>query len=102
MQRHKSRRHQHAANTRWREERAQAERDAGIPDRQPEVDGRSVRYLDLRDYGGPLVRAEPRLGYCSCRFFDDETGELLACCTMKQALIELSRKLPPLRRMDGA
>jgi hypothetical protein len=50
MQRRKSKRHQLAARARWRnaEARAQAERDAGIPDREPATDYRQPCTIDLR------------------------------------------------------
>lgn len=102
MQRRKSSRHVRAANARWRaaETRAQADRDAGIEDAPMPTDVRTAQTLDLRDHGGPLVRIEPRLGYCSCRFIDADTGAMLMCCTLKQGLIELSRRLPAVRRHD--
>lgn len=99
MRHRKSRRHSDAARIRWArwraaECRAQAERDAGIPDRPPLTDCRDTIVLDLRSYGGKRLRIEPRLGYIACRVFDDETGDLLACCALKTALHDIAAKLP--------
>lgn len=62
MQRRKSKRHQRAANSRWREHRAQAERDAGIADRPLPADCRDPITLDLRSAGGELLVLEPCAG----------------------------------------
>lgn len=94
MQRQKSRRHQRAANTRWRRDRAQAERDAGIPDRELLTDCRDPLELDLRSYGGPRLRIEPRIGYIACRVIDLDAGEVVASCALKTALHEIANKLP--------
>ncbi len=59
MQPRKSQRHVNAANTRWRSDKAQAERDAGIPDRPLPVDARDPISLDLRSAGGDLWMLEP-------------------------------------------
>lgn len=77
----KSRRHVHAANARWRaaELRAQAERDDGIPDRPAPIDTRQPITIDLRSYGGPCVRIEPRVGYIAVRARDEATGVVTAC-----------------------
>lgn len=94
MQRRKSLRHRGAANTRWREHRAQAERDAGIPDREPMTDCRQPLELDLTSYGGPRLRIEPRLGYIACRVIDVSTGEVVQCAAMKTALHRIADSLP--------
>lgn len=96
MQRQKSRRHQRAARARWRaaEGRAQAERDAGIPDRELLTDCRDPLELDLRSYGGPRLRIEPRIGYIACRVIDLDAGSVVACCALKTALHEIANKLP--------
>ncbi len=86
MQRHKSVRHQRAANARWREVAAQAERDAGIPDREPIEDLRQPFDLDLRTWGGRHLRIEPRHGYISARAVDADTGEVVACAALKTLL----------------
>jgi hypothetical protein len=62
MHRRKSNRHQRAAKARWRADRAQAERDAGIPDRPMPTDCREPITIDLRSAGGPLLTLEPCLG----------------------------------------
>lgn len=93
MQRPKSRRHQRAANARWRKDRAQAERDAGIPDRELLTDCRDPLELDLSSYGGPRLRIEPRIGYIACRVIDLDTGAV-ACCALKTALHTIADKLP--------
>jgi hypothetical protein len=86
MQRRKSLRHQHAANTRWRAERAQAERDAGIPDREPEADAREPFDLPLKRAGFRDLRIEPRLGYVAWRAVDTDSGEVLRCAALKELL----------------
>jgi hypothetical protein len=96
MQRHKkSRRHQHAARCRWRavKARAQAEREAGIPDREPLPDTRQPITLDLRSYGGQLLRIEPRLGYLACRL-TDEAGNVRDCAALKTLLHRIADSLP--------
>ena len=42
--------------------------------------------LDLRSYGGRLIRIEPRIGYVAARAVDDETGEVLHCAAVKELL----------------
>ena len=93
MHKPKSRRHQTAANARWREVAAQAERDAGIPDRPPLTDARAPIEIDLRAYGGPWLRIEPRLGYIACRATDQETGAV-ECAALKTLLHALADRLP--------
>lgn len=99
MHKRKSRRHVIAAAARWRaaEARAQAERDEGIPDREPVRDSRQPIVLDLRSYGGRLLTIEPRHGYISVRVLAD--GAVLHCAAMKQALHWIADELP---RMLGA
>lgn len=98
MQRHHriSLRHSMAARVRWAraEQRAQAERDAGIPDRPMQGDRRQPITLDLRSYGGQLLRIEPRIGYVACRLVDDETGEVLRCQAIKELLHRIADDLP--------
>ena len=89
----KSRRHQKAANARWREDAAQAQRDAGIPDRPPLTDARTAIEFDLRTYGGPWLRIEPRIGYIACRATDQETGAV-ECAALKTLLHGLADSLP--------
>ena len=95
MQRRKSRRHVHAANVRWRaaEDRAQAEREAGIPDRPADIDLRQPFDLDLRTWGGPALHIEPRLGYIAARARDLETGAV-DCAALKTLLHRLADALP--------
>lgn len=94
MQRQKSRRHQRAANARWRKDRAQAERDAGIPDRDPLTDCRDPLELDLRSYGGRRLRIEPRVGYIACLVIDVDAGEVVACAALKTLLHRIADQLP--------
>lgn len=86
MQRPKSRRHQRAANARWREARAQAERDSGIPDREPVVDAREPFDLPLKSAGFRDLHIEPRLGYVAWRAMDKDTGEVVRCAALKELL----------------
>ena len=104
MQRPKSRRHQKAAHARWRAaaERAQAERDAGIPDREDVPDFRQPISLDLRSAGGELWHIEPRRGYVSWRALD-EAGQVRECAALKTLLTRIAAKLPRLvsaRRLE--
>lgn len=105
MQRRKSKRHQLAARARWRnaEARAQAERDAGIPDREPVTDYRQPCTIDLRGAGGPLLTLEPRLGYLAWRQLD-KSGQVTDCAAIKTLLHRLADSLPrmlsPSRALD--
>ncbi len=95
MQRRKSARHVRAARARWRaaEERAQAARDAGIPDRPLPTDCRDTIILDLSSYGGKRLRIEPRVGYIACRMID-ESGEVKDCAALKTLLHRIADSLP--------
>lgn len=101
MRHRKSRRHAHAANCRWREWRAAAERDRGIEDRLPVVDTRQPIDLDLRCVGGPRVVLEPRAGYMAWRLRDADTGEVTRCAAIKTLLREIADSLPR-QRAPGA
>jgi uncharacterized protein YbaR (Trm112 family) len=94
MQIRKSARHVRAANTRWRADKAQAERDAGIPDRGPEPDCRQPFLLDLTSYGGRRLRIEPRRGYVASRAVDESTGQVLHCAAIKELLHRIADELP--------
>lgn len=95
MQRPKSARHVKAAQAKWRaaEARAQAERDAGIPDREDVPDLRQPFPLDLRSAGGELWHIEPRLGYVSWRALN-QAGEVKHCAALKTLLTRIAAKLP--------
>ena len=95
MHKRKSQRHQRAANVRWcyAEARAQAERDAGIPDRPPIIDTRQTIDIDLTSHGGPRLRIEPRVGYVSCRLVNLDTGAV-ECAALKTLLHTLADNLP--------
>ena len=95
MHRPKSRRHAAAANARWRarELRADAERDAGIPDRTPQ-DNRAPFALPLKACGYRDLRIEPRLGYVAWRAVDAETGEVLHCAALKELLRWTASQVP--------
>lgn len=103
MQNRKSKRHQIAANARWlaAEQRAQAERDSGIPDREPVVDGRQPLSIDLRCVGGPHLTLEPRRGYMAWRQVDASTGAVLRCAALKTLIREIADSLPR-QRAPGA
>ncbi|MEY2854600.1 MAG: hypothetical protein RL030_1732 [Pseudomonadota bacterium] len=91
MQRRKSARHIMAANARWRaaEARAQAERDAGTPDRPALVDHRQPFDLDLTSWGGPRLHVEPRLGYIAARAIgDDGTVTVAALKTLLHGIAD--------------
>jgi hypothetical protein len=93
MHRRKSIRHQHAANARWRADKAQRERDDGIPDRAPMTDARQPCVIDLRGAGGPMLTLEPRLGYIAWRQ-RDEAGAVTDCAALKTLLHRLADMLP--------
>lgn len=95
MQRRKSKRHQWAANARWRarEAQAEAERQAGIPD-APIGDVRQPFDLPLRSIGYRDLRIEPRLGYVAWRAVDYATGEVVHCAALKELLRLIARDVP--------
>lgn len=100
MHRRKSRRHQYAAQARWRkaERRAESEREAGIGDRAVREDARQPITLDLRTWGGPHLHIEPRVGYIAARALNAETGSLVRCCALKTMLREIADALPRMQR----
>jgi hypothetical protein len=63
-----------AARDATAERRAQAERDAGIPDRPAPVALPPI-VLDLRGAGGPHWRAEHKPGTCRWCVYDADSGE---------------------------
>ena len=95
MRRSKSQRHVISARARWRAAavKACAERSEGIEDRQRLTDAREPIEIDLRSYGGTLLRIEPRLGYISVRVTDTTSGEVV-CCALKSALHRIADSLP--------
>lgn len=94
MQRHKSRRHVNAANTRWRAVRAQDERDAGIPDEPIIEDCRQPFDMPLSALGWRDVTLEPRRGYIAWRCVDTASGEVLHCAASKELLRWIAAQLP--------
>lgn len=101
MQRHKSQRHVNAARARWRaaEERAQWERDSGIPDREPMTDARQPFTLDLSACGFRSLRIEPRIGYVAWRAVDVDTGDVLHSAALKELLHWIADALPRMLAM---
>ena len=95
MQKRKSQRHVNAAAARWRnaEARAQAERDAGIPDRT-DTDCRQPFALPLSAAGWRDLRIEPRRGYVAWRAVDVGTGEVLHAAALKELLHWIADKMP--------
>ncbi len=85
----------YSASCRWRAagQRAQAERDAGIHDREPIVDARQPIEIDLRSYGGDLLCIEPRVGYVAVRVLDG-SGSVLHCAAIKTVLHRIADGLP--------
>lgn len=79
-------------------QKAQAERDAGIPDRAP-ADVREPISLDLRSAGGRNLRLEPRRGYIAWRAVDVDSGVVLEGGALKTLLRMIADDLP---RMLGA
>ena len=92
MQRRKSKRHQRAANARWRADRAQAERDAGIPDRPMPTDCREPITLDLRSAGGPIIVLEPCFGKIAWKMRDGD--QVKARAALKTLLHRIADELP--------
>jgi hypothetical protein len=84
----------YSANARWRaaEARAQAERDAGTPDRPMLTDMRRPFDLDLTTWGGPRLHIEPRIGYIAARAID-QTGAVQVAA-LKTLLHRLADSLP--------
>ena len=78
---------------------AQAERDAGIPDRAVPDDVRQPITLDLRSAGGRHLRLEPRRGYIAWRAVDVDSGVVLDGGALKTLLHAIADDLP---RMLGA
>lgn len=76
---------------RAQERRAQAERDAGIPDRT-DADFRTACFVDLRGCGGPLLTLEPRRGYHAWRMVQD--GKATDCAAIKTLLHRIASSLP--------
>jgi hypothetical protein len=91
MQRFKSKRHVRAANARW--QRAQAERDAGIPDRPAPTDCRDEIPLDLRSAGGQLWLLRPCPGKIAWDAID-EHGRPQRRAALKSLLRSLADDLP--------
>lgn len=104
MQRRKSQRHVNAARARWRaaELRADAEREADIPDREPIIDARQQIDLDLRTWCGPHLRIEPRMGYVSGRAIDMQTGTAIDCAALKTLLHRIADRLPRMTSLRNA
>ena len=104
MQRRKSQRHAHAANTRWRaaEQRAQAERDAGIPDRPMYTEWRRPIEIDLTGAGGRRLFLQPRPGFVSWHLLDFDTGDVIARAALKTLLHRIADELPRTTGMRAA
>lgn len=81
-----------AQRYRAQERKAQAERDAGIPDRV-DADWRTACLLDLRGAGGPLLYLEPRRGYHAWRR-STEDGKVVDCAAIKTLLHRIADELP--------
>jgi hypothetical protein len=96
MQRRKSKRHQRAANYRWRAVKAQQEREDGIPDREPIIDARQPVTLPLSALGYRDIHLEPRLGYVAWRAVAVDTGEVLHCAASKELLRWIAGQVPRL------
>jgi len=81
-----------AQRHRSQERKAQAERDAGIPDRV-DADFRTACMVDLRGCGGPMLTLEPRHGYHAWRMVED--GTVIDCAALKTLLHRVADELPP-------
>jgi len=87
-----------AARYRAAERRAQAERDAGIHDRD-DADCRQPIALDLSSVGGRCLTLEPRRGYVAYRARDVATGEVVAAGALKALLHSIADELPRMGRL---
>ncbi len=76
-------RHYRPMSSAARDARAEAQREAGIPDRM-DLDHRTACFVDLRGNGGSLYTLEPRRGYVAWRVVDG--GSVVFCGSIKQAL----------------
>ena len=74
--------------------RAQAERDAGIPDEPLPADFRQPFALPLANAGYRDLWIEPRLGYVAWRATDEKTGEVLHCAALKELLRWIASQVP--------
>ena len=74
--------------------RAEWEREQGIPDPAPPQDMRRAFLLDLRSAGGRLLSIEPRLGYVAWRAVDEETGEVMHTAALKELMHWIADRLP--------
>jgi hypothetical protein len=86
-----------AQRHRSQERKAQAEREAGIPDRV-DADFRTACMVDLRGAGGPLLYLEPRRGYHAWRRIKD--GKVIDCAALKTLLHRIADELPRTRGMN--
>lgn len=83
------------------ERKAQAERDAGIPDRPAPVALPPV-LLDLRGAGGPHWRCEHKPGTCQWRVYDADTGDRVRCGQIGGIIAAAHRATPRMRSADDA
>jgi len=81
------------ARDRARLRRAQAEREAGTPDRVP-ADCRQPFDLRLKSAGYLDLRIEPRRGYVAWRAVDMETEIVVHCAALKQLLHWIADRVP--------
>ena len=75
------------------ERKAQAARDAGIPDRPAPVALQPV-LIDLRGAGGPHWRCEHKPGTCRWLVYEADTGERVMCCQIG-GIISAAHKATP-------
>ena len=96
QRRQKSIRHVAAAHARWRaaELRAEAEREAGIPDVPLPEEWRRAFLLPLASVGYRDLSIEPRFGYVSWRAVDALTGEVLHVAALKELLRWIAGQVP--------
>jgi len=96
MHKRKSKRHQRAANVRWRnaEARANAERAEGIGDRPAPGDCRQPFALPLAHLGWRDVLIEPVAGRIAWRARDAETGEAVHAASLKEMLRWVAGQVP--------
>lgn len=96
MQKSKSHRHVIAAEARWRAaaNNAQADRDLGVDDVPMWHDAREPIEINLRPAGYLRIRLEPRLGYVAWRVIDADSGDVLHCAAIKEALRWIASQVP--------
>jgi hypothetical protein len=75
-------------------DKAQAERDAGIPDLPLDDDIRRPFLMPLAHIGYRDLWIEPRIGFVSWLATDVQTGEVVHCAALKELLRLIAASVP--------